>query len=58
MLVKVYRCPPNRKEYCIHGMEHLVFDDNDPNLQMFVNAFTAITLDMNLLLNKRFVYDL
>lgn len=34
-------------EYCIHGLEHLVPDDGDPNSQMFVNAVTEIISDMN-----------
>ena len=33
-------------EYYIHGLEHLVPENDDPNLQMFVNAVTEIASDM------------
>ena len=39
--------PSSIWEDCIHGFEHLVPDDVDPNLQMFVNAVTEIASDMN-----------
>ena len=39
--------PSSIWDYCIHGLEHHIPDNNDPNLQMFVNTVTEIASDLN-----------
>ena len=39
--------PSSIWDYCIHGLEHHIPDDNDPNLRMFVNAVTEIASNLN-----------
>lgn len=43
-------------EYCIHGLEHLVPDYNNPDLQMFVNAITEIVSIMNQFDKSKYLY--
>ena len=39
--------PSRIRDYCIHGLEHHIPDNIDPNLQMFLNAVTEIASDLN-----------
>ena len=39
--------PTSIWEYCIDGFKHIVPENDDPNLQMFVNTVTQIVSDVN-----------